>query len=42
MALGEGGALDVGGGLRAEVRGGALEFGTSQGPAAPRPDRARP
>jgi tRNA(Ile)-lysidine synthase len=42
MALAEGGALDVGGGLRAAIRGGALEFGTSQGPAAPRPDRARP
>ena len=38
----EGGALDVGGGLRAEIRGGALLFGASHGPAAPRPDRARP
>jgi tRNA(Ile)-lysidine synthase len=35
LALGEGGALDVGGGLRAEVRGGALRFGPSRGPAAP-------
>ena len=42
LALGEGGALDVGGGLRAEVRGGALRFGASRGPAAPRPDPARP
>jgi tRNA(Ile)-lysidine synthase len=40
LALGEGGALDVGGGLRAEIRGGALRFGTSEGPAAPLPDRA--
>jgi tRNA(Ile)-lysidine synthase len=37
LALDEGGALDVGGGLRAEVRGGALRFGTSRGPAAPQP-----
>jgi len=42
LALAEGGALDVGGGLRAEVRGGALRFGASQGRAAPRPDPARP
>jgi tRNA(Ile)-lysidine synthase len=42
LALHEGGALDVGGGLRAEVRGGALRFGSSRGPAAPRPDHARP
>ena len=42
LALQEGGALDVGGGLRAEVRGGALRFGASQGPAAPHPDPARP
>ncbi len=39
LALREGGALDVGAGLRAEVRDGALRFGTSRGPAAP---RARP
>ncbi|HKH17537.1 MAG TPA: tRNA lysidine(34) synthetase TilS [Solirubrobacteraceae bacterium] len=42
LALGEGGALDVGGGLRAQVRSGALHFGSSRGPAAPRPDPARP
>jgi tRNA(Ile)-lysidine synthase len=42
LALAEGGALDVGGGLRAEVRGGALRFGASRGPAAPHPDPARP
>ena len=40
LALEEGGALDVGGGLRAEIRGGALCFGASRGPAAPRPRRA--
>jgi tRNA(Ile)-lysidine synthase len=40
LALGEGGALDVGGGLRAEVRGGALRFAESRGPAAPRGERA--
>ncbi len=40
LALGEGGALDVGGGLRAEIRGGALRFGASRGPAAPHPRRA--
>jgi tRNA(Ile)-lysidine synthase len=40
LALGEGGALDVGGGLRAEIRGGALRFGPSLGPAAPHPGRA--
>ena len=37
LALREGGALDVGGGLRASVRGGALRFVASTGPAAPRP-----
>ena len=42
LALDEGGALDVGAGLRAEVRGGTLRFGTSRGPAAPQPDPARP
>jgi tRNA(Ile)-lysidine synthase len=41
LALREGGALDVGGGLRAEVRG-ALRFGVSRGPAAPHADPARP
>ncbi len=40
LALREGGALDVGGGLRAEVSGGALAFGPSRGPAAPHPDPA--
>ena len=40
LALGEGGALDVGGGLRAAVRGGALRFVESTGPAAPHPPRA--
>jgi tRNA(Ile)-lysidine synthase len=40
LALTEGGALDVGGGLRAEIRGGALRFGTSRGPAAPHPPPA--
>jgi len=35
LALREGGALDVGGGLRAAVRGGALRFVPSTGPAAP-------
>ena len=39
LALAEGGALDVGGGLRAEVRSGALRFGASRGPAAPQPHR---
>ena len=39
LALAEGGALDVGGGLRAQVRGGAVRFGASRGPAAPHPDR---
>jgi tRNA(Ile)-lysidine synthase len=38
LALAEGGALDVGGGLRAEVRAGALRFGRSRGPAAPHAD----
>ena len=38
LALAEGGALDVGGGLRAEARGGALRFGASRGPAAPHSD----
>jgi tRNA(Ile)-lysidine synthase len=42
LALAEGGALDVGGGLRAEVRGGALRFGRSRGPAAPHPHPAPP
>jgi tRNA(Ile)-lysidine synthase len=37
LALRDGGALDVGGGLRAEVRGGALRFGPSRGRAAPHP-----
>jgi tRNA(Ile)-lysidine synthase len=41
LALEEGGALDVGGGLRAEIRGGALRFGASRGPAAPHA-RGRP
>jgi tRNA(Ile)-lysidine synthase len=40
LSLREGGALDVGGGLRAEIRGGALRFGPSRGPAAKHPDRA--
>jgi tRNA(Ile)-lysidine synthase len=40
LALEEGGALDVGGGLRAEIRGGAVRFGASRGPAAPPPPRA--
>jgi hypothetical protein len=40
LALREGGALDVGGGLRAEVRGGGLRFGASRGPAAPHRDPA--
>jgi tRNA(Ile)-lysidine synthase len=40
LALEEGGALDVGGGLRAEIRGGAVRFGASRGPAAPHPPRA--
>jgi tRNA(Ile)-lysidine synthase len=35
LALPEGGAADVGGGLRAEVRDGALRFGASVGRAAP-------
>ena len=39
LALAEGGALDVGGGLRAEVCRGALRFGPSRGPAAPHRDR---
>jgi tRNA(Ile)-lysidine synthase len=42
LALAEGGALDVGGGLRAEARDGTLRFGASRGPAAPHPDPARP
>jgi tRNA(Ile)-lysidine synthase len=41
LALAEGGSLDVGGGLRAEVRGGALRFGASRGPAAPHSSPAR-
>jgi tRNA(Ile)-lysidine synthase len=40
LALDEGGALDVGGGLRAEIHGGALRFGPSLGPAAPHRHRA--
>jgi tRNA(Ile)-lysidine synthase len=40
LALEEGGALDVGGGLRAEISGGAVRFGPSRGPAAPHPPRA--
>jgi hypothetical protein len=40
LALREGGALDVGGGLRAAVRGGALRVVPSTGPAAPRPPSA--
>jgi tRNA(Ile)-lysidine synthase len=39
LALADGQALDVGGGLRAQVRAGALRFTASAGPAAPRPDR---
>jgi len=39
LALPEGGALDVGGGLRAEIRSGTLRFGASTGRAAPRPRR---
>jgi tRNA(Ile)-lysidine synthase len=42
LALADGGALDVGGGLRAQVAGGALRFGASAGPAAPHRDRAAP
>jgi tRNA(Ile)-lysidine synthase len=41
LGLREGGALDVGGGLRATVRAGALRFTRSEGPAAPHP-RAGP
>ena len=40
LGLREGGALDVGGGLRATVRGGALRFARSEGPAAPHPRTA--
>ena len=40
LGLREGGALDLGGGLRASVRGGALRFVASTGPAAPRPPAA--
>ena len=40
LALGEGGRLDVGGGLRAEIQGQTLRFGPSRGPAAPHRDRA--
>jgi tRNA(Ile)-lysidine synthase len=36
LALREGGALDLGAGLRAEVRDGTLRFGSSAGRAAPR------
>ena len=39
LGLAEGGSLDVGGGLRAEIRDGALGFGASAGRAAPRPRR---
>jgi tRNA(Ile)-lysidine synthase len=42
LALAEGGSLDVGGGLRAEARDGALRFGASRGPAAPHPHPAPP
>ncbi|HZB76334.1 MAG TPA: tRNA lysidine(34) synthetase TilS [Solirubrobacteraceae bacterium] len=41
LLLRDGGALDLGGGLRASVRGGALRFVASAGPAAPHP-RAAP
>jgi tRNA(Ile)-lysidine synthase len=41
LALAEGGALDLGGGLRAAVRSGRLTFGPSTGPAA-RPLPAAP
>ncbi len=40
LGLKEGGALDVGLGLRAEIRNGTLQFAKSRGPAAPRRDRA--
>jgi tRNA(Ile)-lysidine synthase len=40
LALREGGALDVGGGLRAQVSGGGLRFGASLGRAAPHGDHA--
>jgi hypothetical protein len=36
LALRDGAALDVGAGLRAEVRRGTLRFGPSEGRAAPR------
>jgi tRNA(Ile)-lysidine synthase len=36
LALGDGAAVDVGAGLRAEVRRGTLRFGPSEGRAAPR------
>jgi len=39
LGLAERGALDVGGGLRARVRDGRLEFGASTGSAAPHRDR---
>jgi tRNA(Ile)-lysidine synthase len=42
LALGEGGALDLGAGLRARVEGGRLAFGRSAGPAAPQDDPPRP
>ena len=42
LALRDGGALDVGGGLRAMVRGGGLRFVRSEGPAAPHPPAAAP
>ena len=40
LALRDGGALDLGGGLRAHVRDGMLTFGASRGPAAPHRDPA--
>ena len=40
LALPDGGALDLGGGLRAELRAGVLRIGASRGPAAPRPRQA--
>jgi hypothetical protein len=36
LALGEGGALDLGGGVRASIRRGGLTLGPSTGRAAPR------
>jgi len=40
LALRDGGALDVGAGLRAELHEGAICIGRSEGPAAPHHDRA--